>query len=98
MPLQRLTRIDYTIGWICALLVELAAALEMLDEEHQGLPQDFTDTNLYSFGRIGEHNVVVVCLPARQIGNNSAAAVASQMKSRFPLIRFGLMVGIGGSV
>jgi nucleoside phosphorylase len=70
----------------------------MLDEEHQDLPQDSTDTNSYSFGRIGEHNVVVACLPAGQTGNNSAAAVASQMKSRFPSIRFGLMVGIGGGV
>jgi hypothetical protein len=58
----------------------------MLDKEHKDLPQDFTDTNLYSFGRIGEHNVVVACLPVGQMGNNSAAAVASQIKSRFPLI------------
>jgi hypothetical protein len=29
---------DYTIGWICALQIEVAAALAMLDEEHQPLP------------------------------------------------------------
>jgi hypothetical protein len=55
-------------------------------------------TNLYTLGRIGEHNVVIACLPAGQIGNNSAAAVAMQMKLAFPSIRFGLMVGIGGGV
>ena len=98
MPPKRLTRNEYTVGWICALPIELAAAAEMLDEEHQDLPQDSTDTNSYSFGRIGEHNVVVACLPAGQLGISSAAAVASQMKSRFPSIRFGLMVGIGGGV
>jgi nucleoside phosphorylase len=70
----------------------------LLDKEHQDLPQDLTDTNSYSFGRIGEHNVVVACLPAGQLGISSAAAVASQMKSRFLSIRFGLMVGIGGGV
>jgi nucleoside phosphorylase len=70
----------------------------MLDEEYQDLPQDSTDTNPYSFGLIGEHNVVVACLPAGQLGISSAAAVASQMKSKFPSIRFGLMVGIGGGV
>ena len=86
------------VGWICALPIELAAAAEMLDEEHQDLPQDSTDTNSYTFGRIGEHNVVVACLPAGQLGTSSAAAVASQMRSRFPSIRFGLMVGIGGGV
>lgn len=70
----------------------------MLDEEHQDLLQDLTDTNSYSFGRIGEHNVVVACLPARQTGTSSAATVVSQIKSRFPSIRFSLIVGIGGGV
>jgi nucleoside phosphorylase len=35
---------------------------------------------------------------AGQLGISSAAAVASQMKSRFLSIRFGLMVGIGDGV
>jgi len=70
----------------------------MLDEEHQDLPPDANDTNLYTLGCIGQHNVVVACLPAGQIGTNSAAAVAAQMKSKFASIRFGLMVGIGGGV
>ncbi|KAH0536395.1 hypothetical protein FGG08_006745 [Glutinoglossum americanum] len=89
---------DYTVGWVCALPVELAAAAEMLDEEHDDPPQDANDTNMYSLGRIGEHNVVIACLPAGQMGTNSAAAVASQMRLKFTSIRFGLMVGIGGGV
>ncbi|KAF5672509.1 ankyrin repeat-containing protein [Fusarium heterosporum] len=90
---------DYTIGWVCALPIELAAAQEMLDDEHMELPHDdIEDTNLYTLGRIGHHNVVVVCLPSGQIGNNCAAVIATQMKSRFTSIRFGLMVGIGGGV
>ncbi|KAH0534090.1 hypothetical protein FGG08_007309 [Glutinoglossum americanum] len=89
---------DYTIGWICALPIEHAAASEMLDEEHQDLPQDAADTNLYSLGRIGEHNVAIACLPAGQMGTTSATAVASQMKLKFTSIIFGLMVGIGGGV
>jgi len=52
----------------------------------------------HTLGRIGEHNVVLACLPAGQTGTNSAAAVAMQMKSTFRVIRFGLMVGIGGGV
>ncbi|KAF4991857.1 hypothetical protein FGRMN_7575 [Fusarium graminum] len=90
---------DYTVGWVCALPIELAAAQEMLDDEHMELPHDdVEDTNLYTLGRIGDHNVVVVCLPSGQIGNNCAAVIATQMKSRFTSIRFGLMVGIGGGV
>ena len=88
----------YTIGLVCALPTELAAATAILDEEHQNLPRDANDTNIYSFGRIGKHNVVIACLPAGQVGMNSAAAVAAQMRSKFVFIRFGLMVGIGGGV
>ena len=95
---RRRVRQDYNVGWVCALPIELAAAHDMLDEEHQSLPHDPNDTNLYTLGSIGEHNVVLACLPAGQLGANSAAAVALQMRSSFPAIRFGLMVGIGGGV
>ena len=98
MAMRRLRREDYSVGWVSALPIELAAAQVMLDEEHQYLDQDPHDTNLYTLGRIGEHNVVIACLPAGQTGTNPAAAVAIQMKSAFPSIRFGLMVGIGGGV
>ncbi|KAH0556092.1 hypothetical protein GP486_005974 [Trichoglossum hirsutum] len=37
---------DYTVGWICALPIEHAAAMEMLDEEHQDLPYGWTGTNV----------------------------------------------------
>ncbi|RYN39368.1 hypothetical protein AA0114_g11357 [Alternaria tenuissima] len=95
---RQLRREDYTVGWVCALPVELAAAQEMLDEEHDTPQYDAHDTNLYTCGRVGEHNVVIACLPEGQMGTNSAAAVAVQMKSTFSSTRFGLMVGIGGGV
>ncbi|KAH0558666.1 hypothetical protein GP486_004684 [Trichoglossum hirsutum] len=96
--LRRLRRDEYTVGWICALPVELAAAKVMLDEEYDHLERDENDENLYSLGSIGGHNVVIVCLPAGRIGNNPAAAVATQMRATFKGIQFGLMVGIGGGV
>jgi len=98
MGSRRLCREDYSVGWVSALPIELAAAQLMLDEEHQNLDLNLNDTNVYTLGRIGDHNVVIVCLPTGQTGNNSAAAVVMQMKSTFPSIRFGLMVGIGGGV
>ena len=94
----RLSRDEYTVGWVCALPIELAAAQAMLDDKHANLPQNSDDANTYTLGRIGEHNVVLACLPAGQTGTNSAMAVAMQMKSTFGAIRFGLMVGIGGGV
>jgi hypothetical protein len=83
---------------VCALSVELAAAQEMLDKEHDTPPSGAHDTNIYTCGRVGEHNVVIACLLEGQTGTNSAAAVAVQMKSTFSSTRFGLMVGIGGGV
>jgi nucleoside phosphorylase len=98
MAQRRLQPEQYTVGWVSALPLELAAAEEMLDEEHQDLPQDPDDTSLYTLGSIGEHNVVIACLPAGHTGTNSAAVVAIRMRSKFKSIRFGLMVGIGGGV
>ncbi|CAG8293488.1 unnamed protein product, partial [Penicillium salamii] len=54
--------------------------------------------NNYILGNIGEHNIVLACLPGGAYGNVSAATVAMQLLSSFHHIRFGLMVGIGGGV
>ncbi|KAI9150620.1 hypothetical protein HJFPF1_10395 [Paramyrothecium foliicola] len=85
---------DYTIAWICALSLELAASRAILDEEH--LPLHVVgDDNTYVLGRIHQHNVVMACLPG-QYGTNNAAIVATNLKRSFPNIRATLMVGIGG--
>jgi nucleoside phosphorylase len=94
-----LTHDDYTVGWICALPdTELVVARAMLDEEHPMLLADPGDTNAYSLGRIGSHNVVIACLPAEKTGTVSAAIVAKDMLRSFKAVRFGLMVGVGGGV
>jgi nucleoside phosphorylase len=98
MNRPRLQARDYTVGWICALPIELAAAQEMLDEEDESPTQDSVDPSLYTLGRIGNHSVVLACLPAGHTGTQSAATVATRMTSKFTSIRFGLMVGIGGGV
>ncbi|KAL6808739.1 pfs domain-containing protein [Trichoderma camerunense] len=92
---------QYTVGIITALDKELAAATAVLDEEHQK-PQKFSrhpkDTNDYTWGKIGEHNVVIASLAAGSYGTVSAATTASSMITSLPHIRFGLMVGIGAGV
>jgi nucleoside phosphorylase len=93
-----LTYRDYTVGWICALEVEQAAARAMLDSEHPRLPSIAGDPNIYRFGSINGHNVVIACLPDGETGNNPAASVAARMTMNFPSLKFGLMVGIGGGV
>ena len=88
----------YTIGWLCALPVELAAARLVLDRIHTGHWADSTDGMHYTLGTIGSHNVVLGCLPAGETGIGAAATVATRMRGRFPNMQFGLMVGIGGGV
>ena len=89
---------DYTVGWICALPIEACAAVGILDETYISLPLAATDSNNYTLGRIGVHNVVIACLPAGIIGNTSAATVAAQVQSTLTSLRFGFTVGIGGGV
>ncbi|THC89018.1 hypothetical protein EYZ11_011538 [Aspergillus tanneri] len=92
------THDDYTVAWICALPLEIAAAKIMLDEVHPPLSQTHADHNVYTLGSISGHNVVVACLPAGVYGTISASTVVSHLVSTYPNIQFGLMVGIGGGV
>lgn len=48
--------------------IEFTAARKMLDEEHDDLPRNGGDANIYTLGRIGEHNVVLAGLPVGLIG------------------------------
>jgi nucleoside phosphorylase len=95
---RTLSHNDYTIEWICALPIEMAAAKLMLDEVHENLPVPSHDQNVYTLGKIGKHNVVIACLPNGEYGIASATAVAMQLSASFHFIRFGLMVGIGGGI
>src|SRR5256885_15753624 len=64
VPTSKLHNNEYTVGWICALSSEKAASEACLDDFH-GQPQykHPMDKNSYSLGRVGNHNVVIGCLP-----------------------------------
>ncbi|OHW93509.1 NB-ARC and TPR domain protein [Colletotrichum incanum] len=93
---KKISRDEYKVAWICPLEVEQIAAMAMLDEEHEALPQSAADHNVYSLGSINSHNVVIAGLHLP--GNCPAATVVAQMRMTFPNLRFGLLVGIGGGV
>ncbi|CAG8262989.1 unnamed protein product [Penicillium salamii] len=91
----------YGIAWIAALPIERAAAEAMLDEEHAaptGFIRHQTDANVYTWGRVGEHNIVIASLAPGVYGTTSAATTASSLLASLPSIRVGLMVGIGGGI
>lgn len=98
--IQRLLSLEpdeYSVGWICALPIELTAAIAMLDAHHGPLksqPKD--DGNNYTLGSIGGHNIVMICLA--QYGTNEAAVAGVSMLRTFSNLRFGVMVGIGGGI
>jgi hypothetical protein len=93
-----LTHSDYTLGWICALPLEMAAARAALDELHPRLPATPNDPNIYTLGNIQGHNVVIACLPSGVYGHTSATIVGTHLTSTFSAIRYCLLVGIGGGV
>ncbi|KAL7908289.1 nucleoside phosphorylase domain-containing protein [Trichoderma velutinum] len=90
---------DYTVGWICNIITEYVAAQAVLDEEHER-PEDVSpnDSNSYTLGKIGKHNVVMAVLPSGDVNTSSAAIVATHMLRSFPNIAFFLTVVIGSGV
>ncbi|WQF77432.1 Putative nucleoside phosphorylase domain, NACHT nucleoside triphosphatase [Colletotrichum destructivum] len=88
---------EYTVGWICAIPAEFAAARAFLDEQHPG-PKAVAqnDNNTYALGTMGKHKVVIAVMPKKEYGIAAAATVARDMVHSFPNIFIGLMVGVGG--
>jgi len=88
----------FTIGWICALHIELAASIAMLDREYKDSKtrRHPHDTNEYCLGRIAGHEVALTCLVSA--GTIHAGSAALHMRDTFPKLRFILMVGIGGGI
>lgn len=96
--MQVFSRDDYTVGWISAKSIELAAARAVLEKEHNRLPPLDSDRSIYVLGEINNLKIVITCLPSGDQGHIPAASVARDMQSAFPKIRFWLLVGIGGGV
>ncbi|KXT08577.1 hypothetical protein AC579_2607 [Pseudocercospora musae] len=75
MPNAQLDVALHRAGILCALSQARAAVEAALDEKHKW-PKDCTghDGNLYSFGKVGEHNVVIASLSEGKMGKGAAAS------------------------
>ena len=98
VPDISMNHLDYTVGWICALPCEVAAAEAMLDAVHRILPNPPNDKNVYCLGSISGHNVAITTLPLGIPGTTAATTVAIRMLSTFRSISIPLLVGVGGGV
>ncbi|KAI6090317.1 nucleoside phosphorylase domain-containing protein [Hypoxylon rubiginosum] len=89
---------NYTIGWICVLAKEQTAAIMMLDKVHGDICKKSNDPNSYTLGSIGQHNVVIACLPLNRGRSHTVATIAVWLTSTFPSIRLCMLVGIGSGI
>jgi hypothetical protein len=71
--------------------------ISMLDEGHPKLPKDLADPSQYTFSRIREHSVMIMCLLVGSIGNGPAIVLTNNIQYSF-LIKFRLMVRISSRV
>ncbi|KAM6484168.1 nucleoside phosphorylase domain-containing protein [Trichoderma sp. SZMC 28011] len=94
------SRDQFHIAIICALPREADAVNLLFDEfwDDDGDPfgRANGDTNSYSTGRIGKHNVVLAILPG--MGTNNAASATASLRSSYSNLRLALLVGICGGV
>jgi nucleoside phosphorylase len=93
-------RQEFEIALICALGKESDAVEALFDGDWRDEGIDYGksrgDSNAYTTGWIGGHNVVLAYMP--NMGKASAARVGASLLSSFPGIRLGLIVGICGGV
>ena len=71
----------------------------MLDHLHMpAYHGNESDENVYEYGDINGHNVVLACVAPGQPGKLSAQRLVRPLKQSFPNMRLHLFVGIGGGV
>lgn len=92
-------RDGFEIAIFCALSIESDPVLALFDERWEdtySYGKALGDTNTYTTGRVGCHNVVLVFMPG--MGKSHAASVAASCRSSFRNIKLGLLVGICGGI
>ncbi|WZH49653.1 nucleoside phosphorylase domain-containing protein [Fusarium acuminatum] len=93
-----MSRADFNVAIICALTLEADPIEALFDERwdcsiYNKAPGD---SNAYSTGRIGYHNVVLVYMPEAGKVNGSVAAVNCRIS--FPNVKLAIVVGVCGVV
>ena len=93
-----ISRDDFNIAIICALPLEADAVEASFDStwDDCDFGKSNRDTNTYTTGRIGRHNVVLVHMPG--MGKSNGAAVAANLTSSFTGIQLALVIGVCGVV
>ncbi|KAN0075055.1 hypothetical protein V8E54_007666 [Elaphomyces granulatus] len=90
-------RRDFGIAIICALPLEASVVSACFDKrwDDRIYGKASRDSNAYSTGMIGQHNVVLVHMP--NMGKVAAATAAACLRASFHGIQLALVVGICGA-
>lgn len=93
-------RSDFEVAIICTLACDFNAVSLLIDEFWNEYGDQFGkvqgDHNIYTSGRLGTCNVVIVQLS--DMGKAMAASVAVSLCSSYPRVSLGLLVGVCGAV
>jgi hypothetical protein len=89
---------DYTVAWICALPLEMAAAEVMLDEIHQTLPRPTAGSKRLHTGQFKWPSRCYCLFTHGHIWNHICCDYRFPFDVDFPQVLYALMVGIGGGV
>lgn len=88
---------EFEIAIICALTIEADAIEALFDHRLDKRPcydKSRGDSNTYSAGSFGRHNVVLIHMPG--MGKSNAASVASNCRATFPNMKLAIVVGVCG--
>ncbi|KAK2753351.1 hypothetical protein FQN55_003480 [Onygenales sp. PD_40] len=97
-PFPPRDRSGFQVAIICALPIEATAVSALFDKtyDERKYGKEPGDSNAYSMGTIGHHNVVLVHMP--EAGKVAAASAAGMLSTSFRRIRLALVVGVCGGV
>ncbi|KAM0489493.1 hypothetical protein ACHAP8_012518 [Fusarium lateritium] len=87
---------DITVAIFCALPKEAVAVRLVFDERFDCDVAPGQQLYVYSYGRVGEHNIVLTV--PHQMGTVKASQCAAVVAQQFPNIRLALLIGIGGGI
>ncbi|KXJ85384.1 phosphorylase superfamily protein [Microdochium bolleyi] len=99
-PTRPARRDDFDIAIVCALPLEFDAVCLAVDEFWDTNGDSYGrapgDQNLYTTGRIGNHNVVLVLLPG--MGKVSGASTAASLRHSYSKLKLVVLAGVCGGV
>lgn len=79
----------YTVGWIVALSIECATAMARLDERYNepcGFLQHQIHSTLYTWGKMGEYNIVTALFPTGLYGLTRGRGGVEKKKMRLAAV------------